>query len=53
MNKVMKAQVNSAHLYQNKVPGHVAQSVMCLAIDVSAYPGVASWIPARSHTFRD
>ena len=34
-------------------PGRVAQSVMCLATDASltAYPGVASSIPARSHTF--
>ena len=33
-------------------PGRVAQSVMCLATDASltADPGVASWIPARSHT---
>ena len=35
------------------LPGRVAQSVMCLATDVSltADPGVASSIPARSHTF--
>ena len=34
-------------------PGRVAQSVMCLATDASltADPGVASLIPARSHTF--
>ena len=34
-------------------PGRVGQSVMCLATDVSltADPGVASSIPARSHTF--
>ena len=33
--------------------GRVAQSVTCLAADASltAYPGVASLIPARSHTF--
>ena len=32
---------------------HVAQSVTCLATDASltADPGVASSIPARSHTF--
>ena len=32
---------------------HVAQSVMCLATDacLTAYPGVASSIPAWSHTF--
>ena len=35
------------------IPGRVAQSVMCLATDASlaAGPGVASSIPARSHTF--
>ena len=34
-------------------PGHVAQSVTCLATDacLTAIPGVASSIPARSHTF--
>ena len=33
--------------------GRVAQSVMCLATEASltADPGVASLIPARSHTF--
>ena len=38
------------HAYQ---PGGVAQSVTCLATDASliADPGVASSIPARSHTF--
>ena len=35
------------------VPGRVAQSVTCLAIDacLTADPGVASSIPARYHTF--
>ena len=35
------------------LPGYVAQSVTCLATDASltADPGVASSIPARSHTF--
>ena len=35
------------------IPGGVAQSVMCLAIDASltADPGVASSISALSHTF--
>ena len=35
------------------IPGCVAQLVMCLATDASltADPGVASSIPARSHTF--
>ena len=34
-------------------PGPVAQSVTCLATDacLTADPGVASSIPARSHTF--
>ena len=33
--------------------GHIAQSVTCLATDVSltADPGVTSSIPTRSHTF--
>ena len=35
------------------IPGRVAQLVTCLATDASltADPGVASSIPARSHTF--
>ena len=35
------------------MPGRVAQSVMCLATDacLTADSGVASLIPARSHTF--
>ena len=35
------------------IPGRVAQSVTCLATDASLAtdPGVASSIPARSHTF--
>ena len=37
----------------NYTPGPVAQSVTCLATDacLTAIPGVASLIPARSHTF--
>ena len=37
------------------VPGRVAQSVTCLVTDakLTADPGVASSIPARSHTFVD
>ena len=37
----------------SKTPGRVAQSVTCLATDacLTADPGVASSIPARSHTF--
>ena len=39
--------------YMVMTPGRLAQSVTCLATDASltAYPGVASSIPARSHTF--
>ena len=35
------------------IPGRIAQSVTCLATDacLTAIPGVASSIPARSHTF--
>ena len=35
------------------LPGHVAQSVTCLATDacLTADPGVAISIPVRSHTF--
>ena len=35
------------------LPGRIAQSVTCLATDACliADPGVASSIPARSHTF--
>ena len=38
---------------QTTKPGRVAQSVTCLATDacLTADPGVASSIPARSHTF--
>ena len=38
---------------QHKMPGRVAQSVTCLATDacLTAYPGVASLNPVRSHTF--
>ena len=38
---------------QEQGPGRVAQSVTCLATDacLTAYPGVASSIPVRSHTF--
>ena len=48
----------SAHYLENKltdlhIPGCVAQSVTCLITDakLTADPGVASSIPARSHTF--
>ena len=42
--------------FHNKsVPGRVAQSVTCLATDacLTADPGVASSIPARSYTFME
>ena len=43
----------SAQSDQRLIPGRIAQSVTCLATDASliADPGVASSIPARSHTF--
>ena len=42
-----------ADTYRKFLPGRVTQSVTCLATDasLSADPGVASSIPARSHTF--
>ena len=40
-------------IHPSTLPGRVAQSVTCLATDacLTAYPGVASSIPVRSHTF--
>ena len=40
-------------IFFSNMPGRVVQSVTCLATDacLTADPGVASWIPARSHTF--
>ena len=40
------------HKHSLNILGHVAQSVTCLAVDtcLTADPGVASWILARSHT---
>ena len=42
-----------AGIYTYYLPGRVAQSVTCLVIDakLTADPGVASLIPAQSHTF--
>ena len=39
----------------SKLPGHVAQSVMCLVTDgcLTADPVVACWISAHSHTFME
>ena len=47
----LKRQKNITKKYY--LPGRVAQSVTCLATDacLTADPGVASSIPARSHTF--
>ena len=38
---------------QSLTPGRVAQLVTCLTTDARLNPGVASSIPARSHTFVD
>ena len=45
--------MNYPTFYLCSQPGRVAQSVTCLATDacLTADPGVASSIPARSHTF--
>ena len=42
-----------SYMVHTAVPGRVAQSVTCLATDacLTADPGVASSIPARSDTF--
>ena len=47
MGRICKISQNS------RIPGRIAQSVTCLATDASltATPGVASSIPAWSHTF--
>ena len=47
--------ISRAYLYKFCVQGCVAQSVTCLARDASLItdPGVASLIPARSHTFME
>ena len=48
-----KSNHKDVHSYASYQPGRVAQSVPCLATGASlaADPGVASSIPARSHTF--
>ena len=48
LNTIVPASVD-----KTTVPGRVAQLVTCLATDacLTADPGVASSIPARSHTF--
>ena len=51
LEKVMRLEMSSVTLLS--LLGGVAQSVTCLATDtkLTADPGVASSIPARSHTF--
>ena len=46
-------QISLNFSYHVNLPGRIAQSVTCLATDASltADPGVASLIPARSNTF--
>ena len=50
---IYQAYVDFLAILDYKTLGRVAQSVTCLATDASltADPGVASSIPARSHTF--
>ena len=50
-NNIIK--VYQAALYSSALPGRIVQLVTCLATDanLTADPGVASLIPARSHTF--
>ena len=45
--------INELKVWETEIPGRVAQSVTCLVTDakLTADPGVASSIPARSHTF--
>ena len=49
----MKQSLIWLHYHATLLPGRIAQSVTCLATDASltADPGDASLIPARSHTF--
>ena len=46
---------NPEYFHQAISPGRVAQSVTCQVTDakLTADPGVASSIPARSHTFEE
>ena len=54
-SRAVEVSVNhfSSDVTVNSRPGRVAQSVKCLATDacLTAISGVASSIPARSHTF--
>ena len=51
--KTMLCALTGQFAHWTCLPGRVAQSVTCLATDacLTADPGVASSIPARSHTF--
>ena len=51
----MKFHAQLSWAWKKFKPGRVAQSVMCLVTDakLTADPGVASSIPARSHTFME
>ena len=51
--KTLKNEGKSRKNSKSRGPGRIAQSVTCLVTDASltADPGVASSIPARSHTF--
>ena len=53
VNKCLKPFFLEQHINIVNILGRVAQSVMCLATDacLTAIPGVASSILARSHTF--
>ena len=57
LQKLKYISLKAVNYFYNKIEsnllGRVAQSVTCLATDASltADPGVASSIPARSHTF--
>ena len=55
--RIFTREANTINLDQTipRVPGHIAQSVTCLATDanLTADPGVASLILARSHTFME
>ena len=53
--KLFLKQYEARYKLYCKIPGCVAQSVTCLATDVSLTtdPGVASLIPGWSHTFME
>ena len=55
LDSVVSLEISSAgsNTLYSFVPGRLAQLVTCLATDagLTADPGVASFIPARSHTF--